>query len=453
MNILKFGGTSMADEDTWKQVLGIIKNTVEPVVVVSATAKTTDSLLLAAEEARKGDLDEATSISSHIEKRHKNLLKQFLATNNAESKSVKKECFDWIEDHVTKLNNYLLGIHTLGELTPKSTDAISSLGERLSSYLLAACGKALGMDTFYVDSRKILKTDSVYGRAKPYMNEITESAEFLQYRIERGEIPIIGGFYGSNEDGEITTLGRGGSDYSASLIGLALGAEAIQIWTDVSGMYTSDPRHIQGAEPIRHISFGEAAELAYFGARVLHPATIQPAVEKDIPVYVKNTFEPDDAGTRITAEEASDTAIRAIAFKKDIIVITVTSSRMLMAYGFLSRVFDIFEQYHVSVDVVTTSEVSVSMTVDSEQYLQEIVNELEEISHVEIKQGQGLVTVVGQNFLNATGIAGSAFSALSDIPIRMISQGSSNNNITLVVDNEHVIKTAQALHDTFFNSK
>jgi len=450
MKVLKFGGTSMADHKTWQQVLDIIGETEVPVVVVSATAKTTNSLILAAEQARKGDLEEARSISNHIEERHKELVDQFLALLKRDTSEVISNCYSWIEELVEMLNNYLLGINTLGELSPKSMDAVSSLGERLSSYLLAQCGKAAGLNTFFVDSRKVLKTDSVFGRAKPENGKIKESVQFLNYHIDQGEIPIIGGFYGSNEQGEITTIGRGGSDYSASLFGMALGAEEIQIWTDVSGMFTSDPRYIEGTRPIPEISFGEAAELAYFGARVLHPATIQPAVEKDIPVLVKNTFEPEKPGTRINSTIESEARIQAIAFKKDINVITITSSRMLMAYGFLSRVFDIFEQYHVPVDVVTTSEVSISMTVDSDQYLDKIIEELEQIGHVELKKGEGLVSLVGQQFLDATGIAGKTFSALAHIPIRMISQGSSNNNITLVVDNEHVIPATQALHDTFF---
>ena len=444
----------MADHKTWKQVLDIIAETEEPVVVVSATARTTNNLILAAEQAREGDLEAAKSIASDLRDRHLSILHTFLEENEIEdSFELRSDCEAWIEEHITHFENYLLGIHTLGELTPKSMDAVTSLGERLSSYLLAKCGEALGMPTFYVDSKKVMKTDSVFGRAKPDMKAITDSVDFLKYRIEEGGIPIIGGYYGSNSKGETTTLGRGGSDYSASLFGLALNADAIEIWTDVSGMFTSDPRFIDDTRPISEISFDEAAELAYFGAKVLHPSTIQPAVEQNIAVFVKNTFEPENPGTKISADVERAFAVRAIAFKKDITVITITSSRMLMAYGFLSKVFDIFEQYHVSVDVVTTSEVSISITVDSNQYLDDIVNELRQIGNVEIQGGQGLVTLVGRDFLEATGLAGDTFTALDAIPIRMISQGSSKNNITIVVDNENVIAAAQALHSTFFNSK
>jgi len=451
MNILKFGGTSMADESTWQKVLEIIKSTEKPAVVVSATSQTTNALIKSAEQAKNGDIDKAKEISRGIAERHKTLVANFLQQNDIKSPNTQKECDNYVDELIHHLNNFLMGIYTLGELTPKSMDTVSSIGERLSSYLLSECGNALGLNTFFVDSRTLLKTDSVFGRAKPDMEKISKAAEPLKDQISKSRIPIIGGFYGSNDKGEITTLGRGGSDYSASLFGLVLDANAIQIWTDVSGMFTSDPRFIEGTQPIPEIGFNEAAELAYFGARVLHPATIQPAVEKNIPVFVKNTFEPDKPGTRIVSDNKNSTAIRAIAFKKNIHIITISSSRMLMAYGFLSRVFDIFEQFHVSVDVVTTSEVSISMTVDSEDYLEEIINELSKTGEVNVTQNQGLVSVVGQNFLEATGIAAKTFSALDNIPIRMISQGSSNNNITLVVDNDDVIDAAQALHNSFFN--
>lgn len=441
----------MADESTWQKVLEIIKSTKNPVVVVSATSQTTNALIESAEQAKNGNIDKAKEISGGIAERHKTLVAKFLQQKDVKAPDTEKECENHIEELIHHLNNFLMGIYTLGELTPKSLDTISSIGERLSSYLLAACGNAIGMDTFFVDSRTLLKTDSVFGRAKPNMEKINKVAKPLKEQISEAKIPIIGGFYGSNDKGEITTLGRGGSDYSASLFGLALDADAIQIWTDVSGMFTSDPRFIEGTQPIPEIGFNEAAELAYFGARVLHPATIQPAVEKNIPVLIKNTFEPEMPGTRIVADNKSSTAIRAIAFKKNIHIITVSSSRMLMAYGFLSRVFDIFEQFHVSVDVVTTSEVSISMTVDSEDYLDKIIHELSKTGEVSVTQNQGLVSVVGQNFLEATGIAAKTFSALDNIPVRMISQGSSNNNITLVVDNDDVIDAAQSLHNSFFN--
>jgi len=262
----------------------------------------------------------------------------------------------------------------------------------------------------------------------------------------------MGGFYGSSLQGELTTLGRGGSDFTASLVGLAIGADDIEIWTDVSGMYTCDPRMVPTATPIPEISFNEAAELAYFGAKVLHPATIQPAVEKNIPVWIKNTFKPTDHGTKIYAGAPLDGVFRALAFKKDITIITINSTRMLLAYGFLAKVFSIFEKHKVSVDLVTTSEVSVSMSVDTKDNLDPIIEELMQIGHVHVNVKLALVSVVGQNFLNSTGVAARIFNKVSNYPIKLISQGSSDINLSFVVDNDHLTYIVKDLHKEFFGA-
>lgn len=452
MKVLKFGGTSMANEATWVQILNIIKSYEQPVIIVSATSGTTNSLLKAADLAKKGKLEEAYEVSKSIEEKHQNIINQFVAglPEKPDQKVIDK-CFDWIDEKTKILNNYLLGIGTLGELTPKSLDVISCIGERLSAFLLSECGHMAGMSTVFVDAREVIKTNSEFGKALPEMDKIKESAKFLAKEIDNGKIPIMGGFYGSNEDGEITTLGRGGSDYSASLVGLALETEAIEIWTDVDGMFTSDPRYIQNTRFIDAISFNEAAELAYFGAKVLHPATIQPAVEKNIPVYIKNTFKPEQTGTRISSNVPGTEIVRAIAFKKDIIVVTISSSRMLMAYGFLAKVFHIFEEFSVPVDLVSTSEVSISMSVDNKRNLDKVVDELQKIGKVNIRENQALISIVGRNFLESKGIASRSFGALKDVAIHLISQGSSDINLSLIVDNENAIAAVQALHDEFFN--
>ncbi len=452
MKVLKFGGTSMADEQTWLQILGIIKSYNQPVIVVSATSGTTNSLLQAAELARIGRLEDAYEMSQQIDKKHQAIISKFLENNKvAEPGDILSRCTDWIEGQIKVLNNYLLGINTLGEYTPKSMDLVSSIGERLSSFLLAECGKAIGMPTVFINASDVLKTNSDYGKAAPDMKRINESVSILRAQVENNRVPIVGGFFGSNESGEITTLGRGGSDYSASIFGMALDAESIEIWTDVDGMFTSDPRYIKNARFIDAISFNEAAELAYFGAKVLHPATIQPAVEKNIPVFIKNTFKPEQTGTRIASDVPTSDIIRAIAFKKDITVVTIASSRMLMAYGFLARVFNIFEEFRVSVDLVSTSEVSISMSVDNSKNLDQVIKELRKIGNVSIREHQTLISVVGRNFLDSKGLASRSFGALEDIPIHMISQGSSDINLSLIVDNENAISAVQALHDEFFN--
>ena len=449
MNVLKFGGTSMKDATAWQRVLSIIeKSGPGTVTVVSATSGTTNNLILSAETAKNGNLKAARELSEGIRTKHIDLIDAFF--EEVQTSDGRDNCVQHISNLINSLDNYLLGIHTLGELTPKSLDAVSSIGERLSSFLLAACAKASGMDAVWVDSADVMKTNSEFGNAVPDMKQIFERALIISHHINSGRYTIMGGFYGSDAQGVITTLGRGGSDYSASIIGLAVGAEAIEIWTDVSGMYTSDPRFIRHAFSIRELSFNEAAELAYFGAKVLHPATIQPAVEKNIPVYVKNTFEPDHPGTRIFSDAHSESPVRAIAFKKDITVITVISSRMLLAWGFLAKVFSIFEKHEVSVDLVTTSEVSISMTVDKKSNIDAVIKDLGEIGNVKVYQNQALISLVGKDLMSSRGIAALAFESLSAFPIRMISQGSSDINLSVVVENAQAIEAVQALHDAFF---
>ncbi len=442
----------MRDAAAWHNVLSIVNASDEPViVVVSATSGTTNQLLRCSELARDGHLKEARSVKDDIHTKHVQIVQDFadeFAQQNQDQ--LKKVCGEHIESLIQKLDDYLLGIHTLGELTPKSTDAISSIGERLSSFMLAQCAGSLGMPAVWVDSADVMKTNSDHGQATPDMDAIHKAATLIKYPVEQGRTPILGGFYGSDSNGVITTLGRGGSDFSASLFGLAAGAASIEIWTDVSGMFTSDPRFVKHAFSIRELSFNEAAELAYFGAKVLHPSTIQPAVEKNIPVFVKNTFEPNHPGTRIYSDVSTSSPVRAIAFKKDITVITIISSRMLLAYGFLKRVFEIFEKHEVSVDLVSTSEVSISMTVDKKTRITSVVKELEEIGTVNVYYDQALISLVGRDMMKTKGVAAQAFSALAEFPIRMISQGSSDSNLSVVVENDEAIDAVQSLHDTFF---
>jgi aspartate kinase len=451
VKVLKFGGTSMADAQAWKRVLDIV-NASGPgtITVVSATSGTTNSLILAAETARNGAYDDAMAIAEEIRERHTNIINTFFDLPGVDDSYSTDVSIAHIGKLTDQLGNYLLGIQTLGELSPKSLDAVSSIGERLSSFLLAECATAMGMESVWIDAAEVMKTSAEHGQAAPLFERIQEHGKRVAHHSRSGRFPIMGGFYGSDEKGTITTLGRGGSDYSASLIGLAVDAEAIEIWTDVSGMYTSDPRFVQHAFSIKELSFNEAAELAYFGAKVLHPATIQPAVEKNIPVYVKNTFEPEHPGTRIFSDAESDSPVRAIAFKKDITVITVISSRMLLAWGFLAKVFAIFEKHQVSVDLVSTSEVSISMTVDKKARLDAIRKDLEDIANVKVYYNQALISLVGRDMMKSKGVAARAFEALSEFPIRMISQGSSDINLSVVVENDHAVEAVQALHDTFF---
>jgi aspartate kinase len=455
MNILKFGGTSMADHLAWKKVLDIVLSTKSPILVVSATSGTTNGLLKSAQLAISDDLDSGLKIADEIAQKHRSILESFIQEYSKPEISTDRILTDGFT-HIDQLNtlhrNYLTGIHTLGELTDRSLDAIASIGERLSSYLIFLSAQTLGMKVKYIDAAMVIKTDSRFTQASPDISAITKESTIISDAVKDGFTPMMGGFYGSDHNGVVTTLGRGGSDFTASLIGLAVGADTIGIWTDVSGMYTSDPRFIKGTHSIPEISFGEAAELAYFGAKVLHPATIQPAVERNIPVLVKNTFDPDHPGTTIRVEAPYSGKIRAIAFKKDISVITVHSTRMLLAHGFIARVFTVFEQHQVSVDLVSTSEVSISITVDNARNLDAVVEDLKKFAQVSVRSGQALVCMVGQDLIDAKGLMKLAFTALEDIPVHMISQGSSDLNMSIVIDNGDVYKAVQVLHDTFITS-
>jgi aspartate kinase len=272
--------------------------------------------------------------------------------------------------------------------------------------------------------------------------------------IAVGEIPVLGGFIGSTEKGVTTTLGRGGSDYSAAIIGAALNAREIQIWTDVSGVLTADPRVVPAAQTIPVLSYQEAAELAYFGAKVLHPKTIQPAVEKNIPVRVCNSQVPEDKGTMIVGEsQASPQTVKAIAHKNGITTVQITSARMLGAYGFLRALFAVFERHQTAVDVVTTSEVSVSLSIDDVSGLSLIIPELEELGAVEIEKERTIVSVVGDGLRNTPGIAARVFSAIADFNVSMISVGASSVNLTFMVDQAHANEVIERLHRACFEAQ
>ncbi|HKJ66465.1 MAG TPA: aspartate kinase, partial [bacterium] len=314
---------------------------------------------------------------------------------------------------------------------------------------------SVGLEAVMADAREIMVTDSQFGKALPLMKESTERArvEVLPY-LDQGVVPVMQGFIGKSQDGLITTLGRGGSDYSATLVAAMLHAEAVEIWTDVDGVMTADPTIIRDVKRIRRITFQEAAELAYFGARVLHPATILPAIECGIPVYVLNTMHPEDSGTEILpiTEDRSpgDSLVKSIVYKEGLTVITLKSTRMLMAYGFMASIFNVFNRYKTAVDLVSTSEVSVSITIDSTDHLEEILDELNRFSEVEVQHGKAIVCVVGEKIKKVHGMPAQIFNDLKDKEIHLISQGASEINISFVIDEAELDEIVRRLHDRFF---
>ncbi|MEZ5346337.1 MAG: lysine-sensitive aspartokinase 3 [Pyrinomonadaceae bacterium] len=446
--IMKFGGTSVKDAEAFTRAASIILGEKEnsPVVVTSAMAKVTDALLGAFELSKNGDSAKGfSSLAEHFD-RHQAVAENLL--DETEQKAFLAE----LELAKDDLSGLLLRAERRSLPLQMLKDAVVSFGEQLSSRLLAGVCRANGINARQVDARRLIVTDDEYGAAKPLRDETEEFTRLeLLPIIESGEVPIMGGFIAGNRAGETTTLGRGGSDYSAALIGAALNAREIQIWTDVTGVLTCDPRVCEDARTIDILSYSEAAELAYFGAKVLHPKTIQPAVDHSIPVRVCNSHEPQEKGTFVLAESGiAPNRIKSIAHKTGITILRITSARMLGAYGFMSALFQVFERFRAVVDVVSTSEVSVAMTLDDTTSLEKIVAELERFGDVEVERGHAVVCIVGEGLRDSSGLASKIFSTIEDTNISLISHGASDVNLTFVVKEEFVGNVIKKLHSSFF---
>ncbi len=445
---MKFGGTSVEDATAIDRVASIVKRRLpeHPFVVVSAMAKVTDQLLAMAAAAGRGEREQALDICRILRERHYNTAGELLGTG------LHTDLHAELGAEFDSLEELLRGISAVGELTPRTSDYVVSFGERLSSMIATPAFLARDIPATLVDARQVIITDAQHSRAVPQVREINDR---LQDRVkplmEQGRVPIMGGFLGATREGVQTTIGRGGSDFSAALVGAGLNAERIEIWTDVDGMKTTDPRICADARRIKVISFEEAAELAYFGAKVLHPATVLPAVEKNIPVLVLNSRNPENQGTRILSRTPhSRSLFKAIAAKNRITIIEIVAARMLMAHGFLAKVFDIFARHRCAVDVVSTSEVSISLTVDSNEAIPQIAADLEELAFVKYSGRKAIVCLVGENIRETAGVAAQVFDAIRDINVRMISQGASEINLTFVIDEADVPEAVRRLHAKFF---
>jgi aspartate kinase len=446
--VMKFGGTSVEDARAIDRVAAIVKGRQHdrPFVVVSAMAKVTDQLLAMAAAAGRGDREKALDISRTLRERHYNAAGELLGTG------LHTDLHTDLGAEFDSLDELLRGISAVGELTPRTSDYVVSFGERLSSMVITAAFLARDIPAALADARQIIITDGQHSRAVPQIDEINHRLRVhVKPLLDRERVPVMGGFIGATRDGVLTTIGRGGSDFSAALVGAGLNAERIEIWTDVDGMKTTDPRICPDAHRIKVISFEEAAELAYFGAKVLHPATVLPAVEKNIPVLVLNSRNPANEGTRILAETPpSRSLFKAIAAKSRITIIEIVSARMLMAHGFLATVFEIFARHRCAVDVVSTSEVSISLTVDSNEAIPQIAADLENLASVKYRGRQAIICLVGENIRERPAVAARVFQAIGDINVRMISQGASEINLTFVVDEADVAESVRRLHSEFF---
>ncbi|HMK31943.1 MAG TPA: lysine-sensitive aspartokinase 3 [Terriglobales bacterium] len=448
MIVMKFGGTSVENAAAIDRVARIVCGRLleNPVVVVSAMAKVTDGLISMAKAAGDGERDKALALSLGVRNRHLEAASELLETG------VYTDFHGELEAEFNALDELLKGVAAVGELTPRTLDNLVSYGERLSSRLVMQAFLHRGMKAFHIDARRCIVTDNDFTRAVPLFDETNDRLKLLvKPLLGNGQVPVMGGFIGSTKEGTTTTIGRGGSDFSAAIVGAGLDAQRIEIWTDVDGMKTTDPNLCPDALRIKSIGFEEAAELAYFGAKVLHPATLLPAIQKSIPVLVLNSRNPSNEGTTITARAPHcRNTFKAIAAKKRITIIDITATRMLGAHGFLRRIFEVFDRQRCAVDVVSTSEVSVSVTVDSNEAIPAVAAELDELADVKYEGRKAIVCLVGENIRETPGIAAKVFGAVSDINVRMISQGASEINITFVIDEDDVPKAVRQLHDVFF---
>jgi aspartate kinase len=459
MIVMKFGGTSVADQAAIQRLMAIVRAARQaagepeatdwrgPVVVVSALGGTTDRFLAAATDAGQGKSAEAIENLRQLRARH-------LEVAGVIGDSLDRPGVDaFINEEFDELERLVGALAVLRDVTPRWLDTIAAAGELLSSRIVAAALTASGMGASWVDARQVIVTGDEHTAAPPLMKETSAAlAAVVDPILADRQIAVMGGFVGATRGGMTTTLGRGGSDYSAAIVGACLGASEIQIWTDVDGMLTADPRIIKDVKVVPHISFGEASELAYFGAKVLHPATILPAVGQDIPVRILNSRRPNDAtGTLITRERpASDRPVTAVASKTGVTVVDITSTRMLMAHGFLARIFETFEAHRTAVDVVTTSEVSVSVTVDDTRRLSEIASALREVADVTREDKMAIVCAVGDGLQRDPAFVSDLLQSLRGIPIRMVSQAAARRNITLVIRESDLESALVRVHERFF---
>ncbi len=437
--VMKFGGTSVADAAALENVASVVATEREaaPVVVVSAMSGVTDALLAATDIASLQEVFE----------RHRSVSRALLEDDEAFAERLSSA-----EQEIAEL----LGAPAERPSERKRVqDAVVSFGEVLSSALLAELLNQHGIVARQVDARRCIITDEEHTNAAPLMTEtFARSKSELLPLVESGVVPVLGGFIGATAQGVTTTLGRGGSDYTAALLGAALDVNEIQIWTDVTGVLTADPRVVPEAQTIERLSYSEAAELAYFGAKVLHPKTIQPAIESSIPVRICNSRAPQEAGTLVGPQsETSPRTVKAIAHKSGVTTVQITSLRMLGAYGFLRALFEVFDKHRTVVDVVTTSEVSVSLSLDDASALPAIVEDLERLGTVRVEPGRAIICVVGEGLRGTPGIAARVFSTISDINVTLISQGASSINFTFAIEEERVKEAVTRLHEEFFATK
>jgi aspartate kinase len=437
MKVLKFGGTSVGSPDRIKKLLDIIDLNQKQIVVLSAVSGTTNALVEISKSLYEKDHEEANNLIDILEAKYIDFIKELYTDKNW-----LKQASILITEHFNAIRAFTQDLFTSYE-----ERIILSKGELISTALFHYYLQEKGVESVLLPALDFMKTDVDNEPVVPF---ITDKLTPLLNQHPSTTIFITQGYICRNSFGEVDNLKRGGSDYTASLIGAGIKAEEVQIWTDIDGMHNNDPRIVQGTKPIRQLSFDEAAELAYFGAKILHPQSVFPAQKYEIPVRLLNTMEPKAPGTLISSEKNAD-SIKSIAAKDGIIALKIQSSRMLLAYGFLRKVFEVFERYKTPIDMITTSEVAVSLTIDDAAHLDKIIEELNGFGKVEVDKNQTIICIVGDFLASKSGYAAVIFETLKNIPIRMISYGGSSNNISILIESSKKKEALQSLHQGLFS--
>lgn len=451
MKVLKFGGTSVGSPKAIEQVVRIIHREQHPdvpVLVFSAMGSTTDTLLEISRLAVAQKQEQAMARFEQLQRWHFDLVNELIA-QKSNRHTLRHQLFSYF----SRLEQMFHSLAVLQDLSPMVQDQILSHGEFISTRILNTLLQERGVRARWTDARQLIKTNSQFTNAEPDLPATQQALEtHLIPLLQQGCLPVVQGFVGADAGGRTTTLGRGGSDYTAALIGSLLQANEVQIWTDVDGILTADPTLVEDARLISHLSYQEAAELAYFGARVLHPKTIAPAMERNIPVRVRNIFRSDGEGTCILPQvQGNGDPVKSIAYKEGITLITIVSTRMFKAHDFLRRIFEVFDRYQTPVDLVSTTEVSVALAIHQIPQREQILQELQQFGRVQCQEGKAIVCVVGEQLRGRPGIVGEIFSALADFPISMVSLGGSEINISFVCDENLLSEMIPRLHRRFFS--
>ena len=440
MKVLKFGGTSVGSAERIRHVADLVSERGKNIIVLSAMSGTTNSLVEIADYLYKKNTNGAKETINLLESKYLKTIAALYDKHESREKALKeiKACFNYIRSFTQR--------ETFSEIEEK---IILAQGEIMSVAMMTILLNERGLYAESLPALDFMKTDA---NGEPDMQHITLHLQPLLDKYIDADIFITQGFICRNSTGEIDNLQRGGSDYTASLIGAAIEAEEIEIWTDIDGMHNNDPRFVDNTSPVNELHYEEASELAYFGAKILHPTCVLPAKVNNIPLRLLNTLQPEAHGTLIY-NNITEPSIKAVAAKDNIVAIKIKSSRMLLAYGYLTRVFETFEKYRTPIDMIATSEVGVSLTIDSERFLPEIVDELKKFGTVTIDRDMVIICVVGNMEWTNTGYEAKAMEALANIPVRMISYGGSNYNISFLIRKEDKIEALRRLSETLFNEK